>query len=62
LSDEDNRAVPLIFQFRQRTGNTDKHRDMRVMSARMHHGNLFTFIVLGDEFAGVRQAGFLSNG
>ena len=59
LSDEQNRAVPLIFHFRERLRRAEKNRHVNVVTARVHDVNLFAFVILRHDFARVGQTGFL---
>ena len=57
LADEHDRAVPLIFQFRERSRRADENRHVNVVTARVHDVDFFAFVILRYDFAGVGQTG-----
>src|SRR6476646_5434486 len=50
-----DRAVPLVFYFCQCARGADERRNVHVMSTGVHNMNVLTFVVFGDDLAGVRQ-------
>ena len=59
LRHKHDRAVPLIFQLRERARRTDERRNMRIVPAGVHHVDIFAFVILGRDFARVGQTCFL---
>ena len=62
LADKDDRASPLILQFRECARYPDEHCHVRVMSARVHHRNFFAFFGFRRDRAGVRQTRLFVDG
>src|SRR5205823_14840640 len=54
LRDEHDRTVPLTFSLGQNAGHTYECRNVYVMPTGMHYMYVLTFIVFGDDLAGVR--------
>ena len=59
LSDQNERALPLIFQLREHLRRAQHIGDVNVVPASVHHADILARVVLRLHGAGVRQAGFL---
>src|SRR5207245_10296440 len=58
LPDESDRAVPLVFHFRERTRHSDDHRNVSVVPAGVHDVDIVAFFIFRYDRAGVGQSCF----
>jgi len=58
LPDENDRAVPLVFHFRERTRHSDDHRNVSVVPAGVHDVDIVAFFIFRYDRAGVGQSRF----
>src|SRR5207245_9646902 len=58
LHEENDRTVPLVFHFRERTRHSDDHRNLSVVPAGVHDVDIVAVFIFRYDRAGVGQSCF----